>query len=213
MKPTIALFLHQPMCSTQSGNGIIKALGGDYNFKIFSKHKLEKGFFDNVDMVAFPGGFGHSESHRYLLKNSKDLIKNFVKNGGRYLGICMGAYWAGRRYFNILDEVDPVQYYKQPLADTRRPHTKNIAITWGNNSMNMFWNDGCAFLGNTTKFHTVATYANGNPMAIIQNNIGLIGCHPESEKFWYDSYKQMTGHWHHGRHHTLLLKFVNQLMI
>jgi glutamine amidotransferase-like uncharacterized protein len=91
MKQTIALFVHQPMCSTQSGNGIIKALSSDYNFKIFSKHTLEKGFFDEVDMVAFPGGFGNSDSYDYLLKNSKHLIKNFVNNGGRYLGICMGT--------------------------------------------------------------------------------------------------------------------------
>lgn len=213
VKPTIALFVHQPMCSTQSGNGIIKALGSDYNFKIFSKHILEKGFFDEVDMVAFPGGFGHSESYRYLLKNSKDLIKNFVKNGGRYLGICMGAYWAGSHYFNILDEVDAVQYYKQPLSDTRRPHTKAISITWNAQPDKMFFDDGCALIGNSSKFTTVATYANGDAMAIIQGRTGLIGCHPESEKFWYDSYKQMSGHWHEGRHHTLLLEFVNRLMI
>jgi hypothetical protein len=37
MKPTIALFIHDPKCSVQSGNGIIKALGSHYNFKLFSK--------------------------------------------------------------------------------------------------------------------------------------------------------------------------------
>jgi hypothetical protein len=53
MKPTIAIFLHQPKCSVQSGNGIIKALETHYNFKIFTKHELESDFFDNVDIVAF----------------------------------------------------------------------------------------------------------------------------------------------------------------
>ena len=33
MKPTIALFVYDPKCSVQSGNGIIKALQTDYNFK------------------------------------------------------------------------------------------------------------------------------------------------------------------------------------
>ena len=212
MKPTIALFLHQPMCSVQSGNGIIKALSSHYNFKIFTKHELEHGFFNDVDMVAFPGGFGNSDAYDYLLRNNADLVREFLQKGGKYLGICMGAYWAGSYYLNLLDGVDAVQYYKQPTADTRRPHTKAISVTWNSQPNKMFFNDGCALVGDTTKFTTVATYANGDAMAIIQGRMGLIGCHPESEKFWYDSYTQMTGHWHKGQHHTLLLEFVNKLM-
>ena len=211
MKPTIALFLHQPMCSIQSGNGIIKALSSHYNFKIFTRHKLEHGFFDDVDMVAFPGGFGNSDSYDYLLGNSADLVRNFVQRGGKYLGICMGAYWAGHHYFNILSDIDVVQYYKQPTADTRRPHTKAMSVTWEGQSDKMFFNDGCTFVSNNTDYKTIATYANGDAMAIIQNNIGLIGCHPESEQFWYDSYKQMAGHWHQYRHHALLLEFADRL--
>ena len=33
-----------------------------------------------------------------------------------------------------------------------------------------------------SKFQTIARYKNGDPMAIMQGNVGLIGCHPESEK-------------------------------
>lgn len=212
VKPTIALFIHQPMCSIQSGNGIIAALKSHYNFKIFTKHELEKGFFDNVDMLAFPGGFGNSDSYDYLLRINGDPIANFVSNGGKYLGICMGAYWAGSHYFDLLEGVDAVQYYKRPTACTRRPHTKAMPVTWNNRNEKMFFNDGCTFVGNPKRFETVATYSNGEPMAIIQNNLGLIGCHPESEKFWYDSYKRMGPNWHNGYHHKLLLKFTNKLM-
>jgi len=49
-------------------------------------------------------------------------------------------------------------------------------------------------------------------MAIIQDKIGLIGCHPESEEFWYDSYSWLKGKYHKGQHHKLLLNFVNDLM-
>jgi hypothetical protein len=49
-------------------------------------------------------------------------------------------------------------------------------------------------------------------MAIIQNNIGLIGCHPESEQFWYDGYTWLKGKYHNDKHHTLLLEFVNTLI-
>jgi glutamine amidotransferase-like uncharacterized protein len=212
MKPTIALFLHQPKCSVQSGNGILRALSSEYNFKIFTRHELERDFFDDVDCVAIPGGIGDSESWNYLMQDHKNRITDFVQDGGKYLGICMGAYWAGSYYFNMLKDVDAVQYLRQPGTDTRRPHAKNISITWQDTPMNMFWYDGCALVGDNTKFNTVATYANGDPMAIIQGNLGLIGCHPESEPHWYESYSWMRGKYHNGQHHSLLLKFVNSLM-
>ena len=212
MKPTIALFLADPFCSIQSGNGIIKALGAFYNFKIFGKNSVEDCFFDDIDIIAVPGGLGDATAFTDLFKYNEQRVKDFVKQGGRYLGICMGAYWAAKDYLDILDNVDAVQYLSRPNTDTKRPHAKNINVTWQGESMNMFWYDGCALIGNKKKFETIATYANGDPMAIIQDNIGLIGCHPESEKFWYDGYSWMQGKYHNGQHHTLLLEFVNRLM-
>ena len=210
MKPTIALFIHDPKCSVQSGNGIMQALGNHYRFKLFSKNAVEDCFFDDVDIVAFPGGIGDADSFASLLKHNQRSVTQFVQQGGCYLGICMGAYWAGSHYFNILDSVDAVQYITQPGADTRRPHAKSINVNWNGSNTEMFFYDGCALVGNG-KFDTIATYANGDAMAIIQNRIGLIGCHPESEQFWYDSYTWMRPHWHQRQHHQLLLAFVDQL--
>ena len=211
-KPTIALFIADPMCSVQSGNGVIQSLQSHFNFKIFSKNALEKNFFDNVDMIAVPGGFGDANTYAKLFKHNVDRVRDFVSQGGSYLGICMGAYWAGSHYLNILDEVDAVQYITQPNTDTKRPHAKGVNVTWDSNPETMFFYDGCALVGNANKFTTVSTYANGDAMAIIQNKIGLIGCHPESEKFWYDSYSWMPKHWHNNRHHQLLLEFANKLI-
>jgi glutamine amidotransferase-like uncharacterized protein len=190
----------------------MKALESHYSFKIFTKHELEDDFFDDVDMVAFPGGIGDSDSYEWLFKINGTAVKKFVNNGGRYLGICMGAYWAGKHYFNILKDVDAEQYIKRPDTDTRRPHPKNIDITWRDQPMNMYFYDGCAFVGDERKFETVARYANGDPMAIIQNRIGIIGCHPESEPHWYQLQTWMKGKYHNGDHHKLLLDFVNELM-
>lgn len=211
MKPTIALYIHQPHCSIQSGNGIIRALSSHYNFKIFTKHELEDNFFDEVDIVCFPGGFGDSDSYSYLLKENESRICDFVKNGGLYLGICMGAYWAGSEYFNILTGVDAAQYITRPNTDTRRPHAKSLPVTWMGKSEDMYFYDGCALVGDSSKFDTIATYANGDPMAIIQNNIGLIGCHPEADKHWYEEYSWMCNRWGGGQH-QFLLDFVNLLI-
>ena len=211
VKPTIALFIYDPKCSVQCGNGMIQALSPYYNFKLFSKNRVENVFFDDVDLVAVPGGIGDADTFKQLFKNNGDRVRQFVANGGRYLGICMGAYWAGSHYLNVLQDVDAVQYLKRPGADTRRPHAKHMSITWRGQPDHMFWYDGCALIGDNSKFETVATYSNGDAMAIIQNRIGLIGCHPEAEKFWYDGYSWMRRHWA-GGHHAQLVEFVDQLM-
>jgi glutamine amidotransferase-like uncharacterized protein len=211
MKPTIALFLHQPKCSVQSGNGIIKSLSSHYNFKIFTRHELEADFFDGVDCIAVPGGIGDASSFDYLLGNNGPRIKQFVHQGGKYLGICMGAYWAGKHYLNMLEDVDAVQYITRPRTDTRRPHAKNIKINWNGTDTEMFFYDGCALVGNG-KYDAIATYANGDAMAIIQGRLGLIGCHPESERHWYENYSWMRGKYHNGQQHQLLLDFVDTLM-
>jgi len=207
----IALFVCDPKCSVQSSNGVMNALSSHYNFKLFSKNEVENGFFDDVDMVIFPGGIGDSDSYDTILKNNKDVVVDFVTRGGKYLGICMGAYWAGKDYFDILDDVDSLQYIKRPNTDTRRPHAKNIKINWQGTNTTMFFYDGCAMVGDG-HYETIATYANGDAMAIIQKNIGLIGCHPESQQFWYDSYSWLKGKYHNGTQHKLLLDFVNKLM-
>ena len=208
MQGNIALFLHQPKCSVQSSNGIMRALSPHYSFKIFTRHELEADFFDDVDIVCIPGGIGDASSFNYVLGNNGERIKQFVQQGGRYLGICMGAYWAGQNYLDILEGVDAVQYITQPKTDTRRPHAKNIKINWNGSNTEMFFYDGCALVGNG-QYNTIASYTNGDPMAIIQGNIGLIGCHPEAEQFWYDSYTWLKGKY--VSKHSLLLDFVNQL--
>jgi hypothetical protein len=210
-KPTIALFLHHPRGSVQCGNAIMQACQDHYNFKIFTRHELERDFFDDVDCVAFPGGVGDADSWDWLLATNGKRIRDYISNGGRYLGICMGAYWADPDYFDILNGVRAVQYIQRPNTDTRRPHPKAISITWDGLPDRMYFYDGCALVGDETTFTTVSRYANGDPMAIIQNRVGLIGCHPESRQFWYDR-RYLEPHWHQGRHHDLLLDFVNRLM-
>jgi hypothetical protein len=209
---TIALFVHQPKCSVQSGNGIINALSPKYKFKIFTRHELERDFFDDVDCVCFPGGFGDSESWHYLLDEHKDNIRKFVRRGGKYLGICMGAYWADPDYFDILKDVKAEQYITRPGTDTRRPHAKNLRVLWKGEEEHMYFYDGCALTGPGIEQSKIwSLYPNGDPMAIIQDNIGIMGCHPESEAHWYESYSWMRGKYHNGRHHKLLLDFVDEL--
>ena len=213
MKPKIALFKHHPECSTQCCSGIIAALSTKYDIKIFSED-CNADTFRGMDIVAFPGGIGDSDvCYKLFNRRKANYIADFIDGGGRYLGICMGAYWAGNHYFDILDGVRAVQYIKQPKADIRRSYGTVAPVVWNNNPINMYFYDGCALLGDPTTFDTIATYANGDAMAIIQKRIGIIGCHPESMQFWYEKpWQYINQYYHKGNHHLLLLDFVDKLM-
>ncbi len=204
----IALFVHQPICAVDSANGIIQALSPHYEVRLFSRDWVSPKFFNDIDVVCFPGGFGDSDRYDTLMKWNDDNIREFVARGGKYLGICMGAYWADKDYLNILKDTRVVQYIKQPNTCTRRPHPKAMPISWQGHSERMYFYDGPAMIGGG--YETFATYSNGDAMAIIQGNVGLIGCHLESEQWWYDK-KYLMPHWHQGKHYKFLLDFVDRL--
>lgn len=213
MSKTIAIFMDHPRCSADGVNAIINSLHPHYKFKILTRHKVQDPqFWNTTDIFCVPGGIGDANTFHKVMKNHITSIKTFLENGGRYLGICMGAYWAGSEYLNILKNRDCVQYLTRPKTDTHRPHAKDLEVTWLGNKENMFWYDGCSIIGKG-KFDIVATYPNGDVMAGYQDRIGLIGSHPEAEKFWYDEYSWMRPKWQgRERNSGLLLNFVDELM-
>jgi glutamine amidotransferase-like uncharacterized protein len=213
MKKRIAVFIDQPRCSIQSGNGIIHALESDYNFKVFTPRSLESDFFDDVDCVAVPGGLGDASTFERVFRHNGKRVREFVEQGGHYLGICMGAYWADPNYLGILKGVQAEQYIRRPGTDTRRPHAKALQVNWQGQTERMFFYDGCSLIHDKKSDVQVwATYANGDTMALMQGRAGVIGCHPESEPHWYTQYSYMKPHWHQTRHHQLLKDFVDQLL-
>ena len=211
VKGRIALFVHHPRCSIQSVNGIIKSLEEHYVFKTFTKHEIEEGFFDDVDIVCFAGGIGDSDAYDFLFRDNGDSIRRYVQNGGRYLGVCMGAYWADKHYFNLLGDVSADQYIRRTNTCTRRYYSKAVECNWNGTTDRFFFYDGPAFIGDELSFETVARYTNGDPAAIIKGRIGLVGPHLESQEFWYDK-PYLHKYWHKDTHGNLLLNFVDRLM-
>ena len=210
MKPRIALFMNNPVAEIACCNGMMEALEDYYRFSIFSRKTITDIDFSKIDLIAFPGGRGDADLFDRLLKGNANIIRNYMENGGKYLGICMGAYWADKHYFNLLNDVKVEQYITRPNAEVRRSYSTTLDVIWKRKPTNMYFFDGCTFIGD--KFRTIARYANGDPMAIIQKNVGLIGGHPESRESWFTKRKYLRNKWHGGEHHKLLLEFVDELL-
>ena len=208
MKPTIAVFIHDPQCETECALGMIEGLVRDFNIRTFGLDELTPEFLDTVDAVAFPGGMGDADDF-YDIFTDEDVetVQNFVSNGGKYFGICMGAYWASQHYFDVANNLEIAQYIEQPGSEINYDGATVAEVNWNGSDEIMYFHDGCAIDGNG--MDVVATYANGNAMAIIQGNVGLIGCHPEAQHWWYND----VGYRFYKNHHKeLMADFVKELV-
>jgi len=209
----IGIYKHHPYCSEQSSSGVVDAINHFHKCSYFNETDITPEFLSQFDMIIFPGGIGDSEEFFNLFHWRKAAIVNdYVKSGGKYLGICMGAYWAGSRYFDIIDSLDAVQYIKQPDALIKRSYGTVVPVMWEGNNEIIYFYDGCTFDGDISKAQIIGSYGSGHPAAIIQGNIGLIGPHPEANEFWFDTWKYMPDYFHRGHHHKLLREFVNKLL-
>ena len=190
---------------------MVEALSGEFQIRTFDEEDMAHDPLRDADIVAFPGGIGDARRYYDFFKRREgNAIADFVARGGKYLGICMGAYWSGQDYFDLLTGLEPVQYIRREGADVRRSYGTVADVDWGGTRTKMYFYDGCTFAGDG-RCQIIARYANGDPMAVIQGRVGLIGCHPESQHKWYDK-PYMQKHWHGGAHHGLLLSFTKKLM-
>jgi len=209
--PRVAIFIHHPECSVQSAHGILKSLSPKYTVDFFGHNEITDTRFDKCDLIAFPGGIGDSESWHRIIGDRADVIRNQVEKHKPYLGICMGAYWAGPHYFDLVQGLKTPQYIKRRRSDIKRSFATTTPVIWQGHQYQMFFYDGCSLLSQDPNVQIVARYSNGDPAAIIKDSIGLIGPHPESDSYWY--YKSyLTAHWHDYHHNKLLLNFVDTLI-
>lgn len=211
MNQTIAIFVHDPVCEVECALAMEAAFEEHFTVKLFGIEDLTDHFLSTVNILAFPGGIGDADEFDVIFTEVHvEIVRDFVNQGGKYLGICMGAYWAGSYYFDLLWEIEPVRYIDRIGTDVTHDGATTALVVWDGVHQDMYFYDGCAFIGQTKHCDVVATYANGDAMAVYQGNLGLIGCHPESEQWWYDL-DLMPEYWHGGRHNELLCDFAVNL--
>jgi len=185
MKPTIAVFIHDPQCETDCALAMIQGLLPDFDIRTFGIEELDLNFLHMHDVVAFPGGMGDSDDfHDIFDEIQVEMVQQYVAEGGKYFGICMGAYWAGPHYFDLVGDLEVEQYINQPSTDINTDGPTVAHVSYDGVPQLMYFYDGCAILGNDIDT-VLATYANGDAMAAIQGNVGMFGCHPEALEWWY----------------------------
>ncbi|KAJ3382965.1 hypothetical protein HDU92_004483 [Lobulomyces angularis] len=59
----------------------------------------------DINLYVQPGGnLDVGEMFSYFSSDDVNALQNYVKNGGKFYGICLGAFLAGRDYFGLYNE-------------------------------------------------------------------------------------------------------------
>ena len=208
----IAVYQQEPIASKDCAEAVQKVLKTKYsNVFIISHDDCTSETFATLDCIVFPGGEKDVDNFDTLIKDKSRLVRNFVGAGGKYLGICMGAYIAGPMYFNILGATSAEQYVKEADSEITTEKETIADIYIANKPYSVYFYDGPVFKKYLRNKNILARYKNKQAACIIkqykQGKVLCVGPHLESEKNWYTDKK----YWHAGLHHKLLLDMVDKL--
>jgi glutamine amidotransferase-like uncharacterized protein len=122
------------------------------------------------------------------------LIREFVRQGGGYVGFCAGAFLADT---TVDDDgkvaglgIIPVESYDYPL-ESPTGHALMTWVNWGGRRRHLLFDGGASFrvTPKSTDVTVIATYENDGAPATIKNQFGrgqvvVTGAHPEASYSW-----------------------------
>jgi glutamine amidotransferase-like uncharacterized protein len=135
-------------------------------------------------LLIVPGGNFEQMGHG-LAQSTPAHLRDAIRSGLNYLGICAGAFFAGNSPFNGLNLSSGVRF---PFysAEDRGIRKAAVAIAAaGMPTLEHYWEDGPQLTG---WGEVVAKYPDGTP-AVVQGTFGegrviLSGIHPEAPESW-----------------------------
>ncbi|CAF3729501.1 unnamed protein product [Rotaria sp. Silwood1] len=143
-----------------------------------------------------PGGGDLDEAWPHVRRYASP-IRDYVRNGGKYLGFCLGAYLAGTEPgFGLLPgrgQTD--QYITSKGAVVTSEIDTVVPLFWRGMLRHVYFQDGTRLMIDRTAApaEILAVYTNGEIAAAVQNygkgRVGMVGPHPEANEEWYAMYR------------------------
>ena len=210
----IAVYKQDPIADTECAEAIAKVLRTQHHVVLLDHTHLTHANLSNINVLVFPGGLGDVDEFDDVLLDKKTVVQQYFASGRVYMGICMGAYIAGQKYFDLVNDIKIHRYINRPHNQVETDEPCIVKCNWQQRLRYMYFFDGPVFLGNIKQHEKIATYSNGDAAAIIKHTrtgvfVG-IGPHPESQSDWYESKNQR--YWHQGDQHALIRDVLNQAL-
>lgn len=143
---------------------------------------LTQDLLDGADLWIQPGDDGDVDDvDKDFSKAEHKMLNRWVEQGGRYLGICMGAYLAGTKPgFKFLDYSVDSYVGKGGVKNTK---ATLVDVDWRGTKRKVYYQDGPYFKG-----EGIARYKSGKAAAVLfpfgKGKVALVGVHTEAPRSW-----------------------------
>jgi len=203
-KPTAVIYRGPAACENCPG-AVSDALSSKYNI-VFAGPKEELNLKDalatNPEVFIQPGGGDDLNVAWKDVGQFRQNVRDYVMNGGHYVGICMGGYLAGQSIIENddlsgygllgLSDSDAIEYIGSIGADVTNMNDVLIKVKWDGVDKQIYYQGGPAFILGSTyadKAQVIARYSNNLIAAMIvpagKGSVGVVGPHPEGDADWY----------------------------
>ncbi|MFD2470590.1 BPL-N domain-containing protein [Amycolatopsis silviterrae] len=144
-----------------------------------------------AQLYVQPGGGQDLDRTWQDLRGSADALRDWVRKGGSYLGLCFGGYLAGRDPGFGLLPGDTHGYAGSPGSTVPDDRDTVLEVSWRGKPRHMYFQDGPAFrLDDGADAAVLATYSNGAAAVVVapygKGRVGVSGPHPEADASWYE---------------------------
>jgi glutamine amidotransferase-like uncharacterized protein len=109
------------------------ALPGEFDYRVVGGAEVRAGALADFDAVIFPGGSGSGQAAS-LGKVGREAVREFVRDGGAYVGICAGCYLACENFswgLKILDAQTKSSRWRRGRAQLDLEFVDGFAETLG----------------------------------------------------------------------------------
>jgi glutamine amidotransferase-like uncharacterized protein len=195
----IALIYRGPAACKGCSESIAALLQGNYTI-VYAGPKeqvnVNEKTLSTAKLYVQPGGGDLDKIWPHVKEYAKH-IRKYVKEGGNYLGTCLGGYLAGTEpgYDLLPGRGQTDQYITSKGAVVTTEIDTVVPVYWRGNLRHIYFQDGARFDLDLAAAPTVvlAYYTNGKIAAAVQHvgegRVGMVGPHPEANEEWYREYK------------------------
>jgi len=128
-------------------------LAPEYELKFLAPEDYVNGGLDGLDLVIQPGG-GCTKQYKALGEKGAEALKKFVRDGGKYYGVCAGAFLALQQSRKDYPRLGLVPFKGDDPEHYRGDAPIKVALT----------EDGMEAFGTTNKTRTVVYF--GGPAVV-----------------------------------------------
>ncbi len=172
-------------------------LSENLKIKKVDSNYLNSKNWERKTLLLVMGGGKCSEWDKNFQSTALQKIEKYVKDGGNYIGLCAGAYFASAitsyklKNSPLIEKKRSLAFFPGkaigPIIETDEPLSPKSAIAaeiyWKGNGY-LYYQGGCYFSGTYKEVKTIAKYAFSNQPAAIHCKVGkgnafLCGLHPE----------------------------------